>query len=182
MSLDQNLLARAQQFEPEALQSLHQQFYQPVYRYIYLKIGEANISQDLTGDVFLRLLEALKRGRGWQTTPNAWIFGIARNVVADYYRRRERRPEVELDETVLPATDAGLAQTVIAAEEQAALLAAMEELTDEQRDVVFLRFMEGLSIRDVAEVMDKTEGAIKALQYRSMQALSKIMQQKGGGT
>jgi RNA polymerase sigma-70 factor (ECF subfamily) len=180
MSLDEDLLTRAQQFEPEALQTLHRQLYQPVYRYIYLKIGDANASQDLTSDVFLRMLEALKGGRGWQTTPNAWIFGIARNVVADHYRRRERRPEVELDENALPAADPGLAQTVIAAEEQTALLAAMEELTDEQRDVVFLRFMEGLSIKDVAEVMGKTEGAIKALQFRSMQALSKIMQQKGG--
>lgn len=181
MTLDDQLLERAQRFEPEALRVLHQQLYQPVYRYIYLKIGETKTSEDLASEVFIRALEALKQGRGWSTTPQAWVFGIARNIVADYYRRRERRPEVELDEQLLPAIETSLSGQVIEAEERKALLQAITQLTDEQRDVILLRFMEGLNIKDTAEVMGKTPGAVKVLQFRAVQALSKAMQRGLGG-
>ena len=138
-------------------------------------MGDTDLCEDLTSDVFIRMLEAFKRGRGWTSTPGAWIFGIARNVVADYYRRRQRRPEVVLDERAFPAVESSLFQQVIVSEEREVLVQAISQLTDEQREVILLRFMEGLSIKDVAEVMDKPPGAVKTLQYRSIRALAKVM-------
>jgi len=178
--VDVELLEQARRFDPDALRTLHNRFYESVYRYVHFKVGDTQASEDLTSDVFLRLLEALKRGKVWRTTPDAWIFGIARNVVADHYRKQTRRVEVELDERVSLSPEEGLSQRVIVDEEQEELARALALLTDEQRDVILMRFMEGLSIKDVAEVLNKTPGAVKGLQFRAVRALSEAMQRLSG--
>ena len=170
------LLEQARRFDPEALRALHNQFYEPVYRYIHFKVGDPHASEDLTSEVFVRVLEALKRGKAWRTTPDAWIFGIARNVVADHYRQKTRQVEVELDERLTTSAEKSPVEQVMVAEKYHELSQAMALLTDEQRDVVLMRFMEGLSIKAVAEALNKTPGAVKGLQYRALRALSNAMQ------
>jgi len=173
--VETGLLERARRFDPEALRALHDRFYAPVYRYVHFKVADPQSSEDLTSEVFVRVLEALKRGMEWRTTPAAWIFGIARHVVADHYRKRMRQAEVELDDGLtMPGEDGPIARVVVA-EEYEALAKAIGSLTDEQRDVILMRFMEGLSIQDVAAALDKTPGAIKGLQHRALRALSHSM-------
>jgi RNA polymerase sigma-70 factor (ECF subfamily) len=175
MGTEEKLLEQAKRFDPDALRTLHNRFYEPIYRYVFYKVSDRQVSEDLTSDVFLRVLEALKQGKMWNTTPDAWIFGIARNVVADYYRKNSRHTDVELDERLsLPEEESPTRQVMIA-EQYDELSQAITLLTDEQRDVVVLRFMEGLSINDVAEVLNKTPGAVKGLQHRALRALSDAM-------
>ena len=81
MISDEQLLVRAKELNPAALQELHQRFYEPVARYIQFKVGNPQTVEDLSGEVFVRVLEGLKRGHGWRETAQAWIMGIARNVV-----------------------------------------------------------------------------------------------------
>ena len=76
MSEDQSLLQRAKRCYPDALGALHDRFYEPVYRYVNFKVRDQHTREDLTSEVFLRVLEGLKRGLGWRTSPAAWIFGI----------------------------------------------------------------------------------------------------------
>jgi RNA polymerase sigma-70 factor (ECF subfamily) len=173
---DTQLLIRARRFDPDALRTLHKRFYEPVYRYVQFKVADSSVCEDLTSEVFVRLLEALRQGRVWRTTPDAWIFGIARNVVVDHYRNKGRRAEVALDEDLASAPDDGPVKHVMAVEQHEALAQAMAMLTDEQRDVVLMRFMEGLNIKDVADALNKTPGAIKGLQFRALKTLSEIMQ------
>ena len=179
MQSEQDLLKRAHRFESQALGTLQQRFYQPIYRYIRYKVGDSQVSEDLTGEVFLRMLEAFKKGRGWHTTPDAWIFGIARNRVADYYRRR-RLEEVTLPEHLPAASEQSPGQQAIRQEEQDELVQAIARLGEEYREVILLRFIEELSINDVAEIMNRTPGAIKGLQYRAMRSLAKLMQELSG--
>lgn len=169
------LLERARRFDPDALRALHNRFYEPVYRYVHFKVSDPQASEDLTSEVFVRALEALKRGKVWHTTPDAWIFGIARNVVADHYRQKGRRTEVVLDERLALPEEKGPVQQVMRGEQHEALAQAITGLTDEQRDVILLRFMEGLSIKDTARVLSKTPGAVKGLQFRALRALSEAM-------
>jgi RNA polymerase sigma-70 factor (ECF subfamily) len=176
MSTEAKLLELARRFDPDALRTLHNRFYEPVYRYVHFKVSDAQASEDLTSDVFVRVLEALKRGRIWNTTPDAWIFGIARNVVADHYRHKSRRSEIDLDERLTMPDEQGPTQQAMSAEQREELTQAITSLTEEQRDVILLRFMEGLSINDVAEVLNKTPGAVKGLQHRALRALSEAMQ------
>jgi RNA polymerase sigma-70 factor (ECF subfamily) len=180
MRTEEKLLEGARRFDPDALRTLHDRLYEPVYRYVHFKVSDPQASEDLTSEVFLRMLEALKRDRMWNTTPDAWIFGIARNVVADHYRKIGRRGEVTLDERLVIPEEQSPTQQVIDIEQHAELAHAMTLLTDEQRDVILLRFMEGLSVSDVAEATGKTPGAVKGLQHRALRALSEAMQSQSG--
>jgi RNA polymerase sigma-70 factor (ECF subfamily) len=175
MGTEAQLLEQVRRFDPDALRALHNRLYEPVQRYVHFKVSDPQVSEDLTSEVFLRVLEALKRGKMWKTTPDAWIFGIARNVVADHYRNASRRSEVALDERLATPDEENPTQRIIVADQHQELIQAMTTLTQEQRDVVLLRFMEGLSINDVAEALDKTPGAVKGLQHRALRALSEAM-------
>lgn len=173
---DEQLLIRARQLDPAALQLLHQRFYEPVARYIQFKIGDPHTVEDLCGDVFVRVLEALKRGRGWRDSPQGWIMGIARNVVVDFYRQKERMPQVSLNERLTSAENTDPTRQAILNERQERLAEAIQQLTEEQRDVILMRFIEGMDIKGVAQATNKTPGAIKGLQYRALRALAEIMQ------
>ncbi|MCK6626811.1 MAG: sigma-70 family RNA polymerase sigma factor [Anaerolineae bacterium] len=173
---DQQLLAQAKQLDPAALRALHQRFYEPVARYIGFKVGDPQTVEDLSGEVFVRVIQGLKRGQTWQDSPQGWIMGIARHVVADYYRQRERMSEVELSDGLVAAAETGPAHQAVLNERKRLLEQAIQQLGDEQRDVILLRFMEGIDIQGVAKAINKTPGAVKALQYRALRALAELMQ------
>ena len=172
---DEQLLAKAKQLDPTALRALHQRFYEPVTRYIQFKVGDRQTVEDLTGEVFVRVLEGLRRGYGWRETPQAWIMGIARNVVVDHYRKKERQAEVALDDQLIAAEQSDPTHWAAQNERQRQLLQAIRQLTDEQRDVILLRFMEEIDINGVAQAINKSPGAVKGLQYRALRALAEIM-------
>lgn len=172
---DEQLLQQAQQLNPDALRSLHHRFYEPVARYISFKVGDPHIVEDLSGEVFLRVIEGLKRGHGWQGSPQGWIMGIARNVVADHYRKREKMTEVILSEQLPSSETTDPGHHALQAERMEMLRTALEQLTDEQRDVVIMRFIEGVNINGVAEALKKSPGAVKGLQFRALKALAEIM-------
>jgi RNA polymerase sigma-70 factor (ECF subfamily) len=162
------------------LQALHQRFYEPVARYIHFKVGNSQAVEDLSGEVFVRVLEGLKRGYGWRETPQAWIMGIARNVVVDHYRQQEKMTEINLNEQVIATETADPTYHALLTERQEHLTQAIHQLTDEQRDVILLRFVEGMDIKGVAATMNKTPGAIKGLQYRALRELAKILGEISG--
>jgi RNA polymerase sigma-70 factor (ECF subfamily) len=176
MSNDEQLLARAKQLDPIALRALHQRFYEPVARYIQFKVGNQQTVEDLSGEVFVRVLEGLKRGKAWQDSPQGWIMGIARHVVTDYYRQRERMTEVKLSERLVASEESAPVQQAIRNERKRNLMQAIQQLTAEQRDVILMRFMEGINIQGVAKALNKTPGAVKGLQFRAIRALAETMQ------
>ena len=173
---DQQLLIQAQKLEPDALKALHERFYETVARYIQFKVGNPRTVEDLCGDVFVRILEGLQQGRGWRESPQGWIMGIARNVVADFYRRRERMTEVALNPNLTSSRQTDPTYHALQNETHRQLKAAIDQLTEEQRDVILMRFMEGVDIKSVANAINKSPGAVKGLQYRAMKALAEIME------
>lgn len=176
MNHDEQLLAQAKQLDPAALQLLHHRYYEPVARYIKFKVGDSQTVEDLSGEVFVRVIQGLKRGQGWQDSPQGWIMGIARHVVADHYRQKERAPEVELSEHLAAQTETNPAYQAMLSDRKRVLHQAIQQLGEEQRDVILLRFMEGVDIRVVAKAVNKTPGAVKALQYRALRVLAEKMQ------
>jgi RNA polymerase sigma-70 factor (ECF subfamily) len=175
MTNDQQLLAQAKQLNPAAIRALHERFYGAVARYIQFKVGDPHTVEDLCGEVFVRVLQGLKRGQAWQDSPQGWIMGIARHVVADHYRQKERRSEVELYDDLPAALESNPTQQAALNERKRLLEQAIQQLGEEQRDVILLRFMEGIDIQGVARAINKTPGAVKALQYRALRALAEIM-------
>lgn len=176
MMTDEQLLAQAKQLEPAALRALHEQFYESVARYIQFKVGNFQTVEDLSGEVFVRVIEGLRKGQGWRDSPKGWIMGIARHVVTDYYRKKERMTEVKLSEELASAENDSPFHQAVLNERKQQLMQAINQLTDEQRDVILMRFIEGIDIHGVAKALNKTPGAVKGLQYRAVRALAEIMQ------
>jgi RNA polymerase sigma-70 factor, ECF subfamily len=174
---EQGILERASRADPEALGALYDRYVDRIYKYIYHRVGQADLAEDLTAQVFARMLEAIREGRAWRTSFSGWIYRIAHNLVIDHYRRRGRAAFVELEEaSPLVADEGDPLRKVEARLESEHLRAALGRLTEEQAEVIALRFLDELSIAEVAAMMNKTEGAIKALQYRAVLALRRVMQ------
>lgn len=182
MPEDAALLAQARAFDPKALAHIHDSFYPPLYRYIMLRVSDREVAEDLTSEVFARLLAALRKGTAPQSTLRGWLYGVAANVVADHQRAAYRVTQIELDETAVSNT-IGPAERIEATLTREALLHAVQDLTDDQQQVIALRYGSELPIRDVAETMGKSEGAVKQLLARAVTRLSKTMQPmvEGGG-
>ncbi|MCB9419574.1 MAG: sigma-70 family RNA polymerase sigma factor [Ardenticatenaceae bacterium] len=172
------LLNRARALEPEALEKIHDLYYVPIYRYIAFRVNEHETAEDLTSEVFTRLLSALQDKTAPQKTIKGWLFSVASRVVKDFYRKKYRRKQVTLEESVPSLTD-GPAQKVESMLTNESLRQAITELTEEQQEIIALRFGYEMSIRDVAETTGKSEGAVKMLQARAIAALSRTMQAGG---
>jgi len=166
------LLARARELDQGALAEIHDAYYGPLLRYIAFRVSDQQIAEDLTSDVFTRLLTALHDGRAPETTLRGWLYGVAANVVNDFHRQRYRRPQTELPET-LASPHGDPTEAAERTLQQNHLREALVELTLEQQDVLALRFGYDMPIRDVAETLGKSEGAIKQLQARAVTMLSK---------
>lgn len=170
------LVERAAHSDPEAIASLYDLYAPRIYNYIYHRLSDPITAEDLTGQTFLRMIEALRSDRGWRSSFSGWLFRIAHNLVIDHYRRRSQAEFSDLDDFPnIPAHDSDPYKAAAAILDSDALVRAINELTEEQAQVIALRFLEGYSITEVAAFMDKTEGAIKALQYRAVASLRRIM-------
>lgn len=175
--MDEQLLDRARAYDAEALAAIYDRYEAKIYSYVYHRVGNPSVAQDLTSQVFLRMLEAIQGERAWKTSFSGWLYRIAHNLVIDHYRRRGRATQVSFDDvpTLVAKTDdpEHAAERMLAAE---GLRTAINRLTEEQAQVVTLRFLEDLSIAEVAAAMGKTEGAVKALQYRAVMSLRRLME------
>jgi RNA polymerase sigma-70 factor (ECF subfamily) len=166
------LLARARQFDTEALAQIHDDYYGPLFRYVAFRVGDRETAEDLASEVFTRFLSALRQRNPPSTTLRGWLYAVAANVVSDHLRQRYRAPHVELHEA-LPSHEAGPAEVVEAALAREDLKQAMADLTEEQQHVIALRFGHELPIQEVARTIGKTEGAVKQLQARAIAALAR---------
>jgi RNA polymerase sigma-70 factor (ECF subfamily) len=170
------LLAAAQQFDAVALGELYDRYEAKIYNYIYRRCGEQVVAEDLAAQVFLKMLESIRDGKSWHSSFSGWLYRIAHNLVIDHYRRRDRQPSVNIDDA--PPAASGSEDPVATAEmniDADRLRAAIRRLTDEQAEVVSLRFLEGYSIAEVADMVGRSEGAIKALQYRAVATLRSLL-------
>lgn len=172
------LLARARRLETSALTTIHEQYYDAIYRYIHFRIGNTMVAEDLASDVFVRLLNALRDKHAPQNSIRGWLYSVAANVVADYYRKMGRMEETILHDEV--AAQKALPEELVSQQLSAeSLHAAIQTLPDSQQAVLSLRFGAGLRIKEVATLLDKSEGAIKQLQLRAVTALARQLSLQG---
>lgn len=170
------LLARVQAGDRAALVEIHDRFHARIFRFVALQVADGDVAADLTSEVFVRFLDALDGPRAPRSSLQGWLFGVARNVVNMHHRQRYRHPEVAIDEA-LPA-EGDLDDAVADVDDRAALAAALAALTDEQQQVLALRYGSGLPIAEAAAAMGKSDGAIKQLQARAVAALARQMTQR----
>src|SRR5919201_667250 len=169
-----DVIARAKLGDRAAFAELYDRHVDSVYRYLLYRVREPSDAEDLTSEVFTRAFANIHRYRWQGKSFLAWLYTIARNAVTD--RRRRDRPTVDLDNAYGVAEEGPTAhERAIHGEAVDALRGAVKHLTTEQQEVIVLRFVENMSSRQVAKVLGKNEGAIRALQFRALGRLRKLL-------
>ena len=173
----EDIVRRAQQGERTAFARLYELYYDQILRYVSFKCGNQQEAEDLTGEVFLKMLESIDKFRFQGFPFTSWLYRIAHNVVVDNFRRKGRRPTVSLDAAIgaAGASDADLEKTAQIGLTMREVAVAMDDLTDLQREVVTLRFASGLSIAETARAVGRKENAVKALQHAGIQKLRRAL-------
>ena len=168
------LLEKARTFDQAALGEVYDLYSDALYAYAYKHVGDTQLAEDLVAEAFQRLLKAFKSGGGPTEHLQAYLYRITHNLITDTYRR-EPPPPLELQEDRLQQEGQGPAEIVSDRQEADLVRRALRLLTPEQRQVIVLRFLEGLSTREIALVMEKSIGSIKAQQHRGLAALQRSL-------
>lgn len=173
------LVAQARQ-DPRAFGVLYERYIDRVYAYIYHRVGNAQDTEDLTARTFYRALDKLDTYEDRGLPFSAWLFRIAHNLVANWHRDRGRRHFLSLDRLWTHSKEGDTPEAYLEqAETHDALWAAINRLPAERKDLLLYKFSSRLSNLEIGEMMNKSEGAIKSLYFRTLAALRKDLEAKG---
>jgi RNA polymerase sigma-70 factor (ECF subfamily) len=176
-----NLVERAKKYDSDAFGKLYDLYFNKIYAYIFYRVGYVDEAEDLSEQVFLKALEAI-RSFDWRGIPfSAWLFRIAHNLVIDRYRRNYKMTNISIDEISPIASEIETPEKLtIDKLSQEKLHVAISHLTKDQQQVIILKFFSNLSNTEIAQFLDKPVGAVKSLQHRALNSLKRIL--KGGLT
>lgn len=166
------LLDRIRQYDQTALAQVYDENYDRIYRYVFRFVGRVDVAEDLTASVFLRLLTAVRNGNSPRTNLVAWLYRVAHNLVVDSFRRVPE--ELELGEW-LPSHDPDWTHVLDQSLQMERVRRALMQLTPAQQQVIVLRFLEELDSAEIAAILNRTEGAVDALQHRALVALRQAL-------
>jgi RNA polymerase sigma-70 factor, ECF subfamily len=170
---EHELLTQAGQFDTRALAEIYDLYSPRLYRYAMRLLGDDCSAEDCVSETFSRFLRALQAGKGPRDYLQAYLFRTAHNLVVDHYRRHAERVTEELDDDLPQAeTTEGIAENNL---RQSRVRAALHKLTEDQQQVVSLKFLEGWENDEIACVLHKPVGAIKSLQHRALAQLQKFL-------
>lgn len=179
---EEALINLAKTGDKGAIGRLYDEHLQPIYRYVRYRVDNDAAAEDITSDVFLRMVRELPRYTYTGAPFRAWLYRIANNCITDVFRRQRYDASEELaDETPLDADDP--LDVLVAAEDQDQLMRALRTLSPDYQNTLVLRFVNDVSHAEVAAALGKTEGAVRVLQHRALKALAQALQviQHGGG-
>ena len=174
MQEEESLVKRALQGDQMAFARLYEEYFDKIYRYVAIRIGDKTEAEDMTQQVFLKAVKSISSFK-WRGIPfSAWLFRIAHNQVVDYLRKKKKQPTTLFDESLVSHNTSPELMAERSLDIQQLQLAT-RRLTDAQREVISLRFAGGLSVAEVSRIMGRSQGAVKALQHSAIVALRKIL-------
>jgi RNA polymerase sigma-70 factor (ECF subfamily) len=172
------LVARLQAYDEAAIRQVYRLYADSIYRYAFYQSGDPELAEDVAGEVFVRMMESIGtyayRGR----PISAWLYRTARNLIIDHQRRRNRLKPLDeaIESSLISDNPIDLAELQLTANE---MYATLNGLTDEQRQVIVLKFLENLDNRRIAEIIGKSEGSVKSLQHRALRSLRRLLEKRG---
>jgi len=170
------LVRAVQNGDGEAFGKLYDRYVDHVFRFIFYRVNDRALAEDFTSETFLRALRRISTINYQGRDIGAWFMTIARNIVFDHTKSARFRLEMTTAESVeTPDTEASPEHAVLAHLTNTRLLSAVNELGEEQKECIVLRFLHGLSVAETAAVMGKNDGAIKALQHRAVKRLASML-------
>jgi len=172
--------ARAAQVDHSAFGTLYRRYLDRVYGYCFYLLGDHHDAEDATERTFLAALAAIDRYRDQGSTFRAWLFRIAHNQLANALRARSRQRTAPLDAVVEPMTPGDPAAELVQAEEARTVRRAVALLAEDRRQVIVLRFVDGLSAREIGAVIGRSEGAVRVLQHRALRDLAALLARRRG--
>jgi RNA polymerase sigma-70 factor (ECF subfamily) len=174
---DAELVARLKANDDEAYREVVARFGDPLYGYIYSITGDPHLSEDVLGETYLRMIERIDTYAFYGVPLKAWLYRIAHNLAINALKRARRLVGADaLESAAAPADDP--ATTVAAQQEADALRMALAKLTEEQQQVVLLRFVAEQSTTEIAQTLEKTENAIKQMQFRALRSLGRLLERR----
>ena len=170
------LVGLAQAGDGEAFGQLYDRYVDTVFRFIYFRVNDRALAEDFTSETFLRALRRIGTISYQGRDIGAWFITIARNIVLDHLKSARHRLETTTADTIegreqAQSTEAAVLDTL----QSERLMEAVQQLGDEQRECVMLRFVHGMSVSETAQIMGKNDGAIKALQHRAVRKLADLV-------
>lgn len=182
LDAERALAAQACRGDRRAFAELYNQYIDKIYRYVYYRVGQSSDAEDITSQTFLKAWDAIGDYE-WRDHPfGAWLFRIAHNLVVDYHRARrdvvsldDATPQLESKASRDNLRPEGVLATMLASDR---IRRALSRLTEEQQQVLILRFFEGLSTGETALLMGKRRGAIRGLQFRALAALRELLERQ----
>ena len=170
---------RAAQADHAAFGTLYRRYLDRVYGYSFYLLGDHHDAEDATERTFLAALGAIDQFRDEGATFRSWLFRIAHNQLANALRARSRRRDESLDGVREPAAADDPARLASLADDARRLRESVASLSEDRRQVVILRFVDGLTSREIGEVLGRTEGAVRVLQHRALRELAVLLERGG---
>ena len=164
-----------QKLDPQVISAVYDRYFPGVYRYVFYRLGDQQVAEDISSDVFVRLLEAVKAKRAPDSSLKGWLITTASYVVADHLRNKYRRPTEVLQEKMVDDFASSVTDEVDHRQKTDAVRKAFTQLTLEQQHVLSLRFGDGYSLEETASLMNKKVNAVKALQFRAVASLQRLI-------
>lgn len=171
---DDEIIARARKGDRTAITAIYEQTYPAIYRYLYYRLDCQEAAEDLSSEVYVRMISSLDTFCPQEVPFPALLFQIARNLTIDYYRRMQHRNHLPLEENVINVTQ-DLTRSLDGRLNSVVLRQALNRISENQRDVLVLRFIAGMPIGEVAQMIRKSEDAVKGLQRRGLLALRSLL-------
>ena len=172
---EQHIIEEAQRGDKACFGMLYTHYVPPIYRFIYMKVSGREESEDLTHEVFLAAWQNLGRYKPQGFPFSSWLYQIARNRVIDHYRVKKVHTPLESVDAELVSAPSGLEERLDGDLNLQKIKSALQQLSHDQQDVLIMKFMQDLSHAEIASAIKKSEGAVRLIQHRGIQALKRLI-------
>lgn len=176
------LLVRIKKKDPQAFSEVYDLYITPIYRFIYFKVATKQDAEDLTSEVFLKIWQYITETEEEIQNLRALLYRTARNLVIDFYSRSAKRDltqDLEVLETIRDERQQSLLSQIDVAFEMQDIEKVLRQLKDEYREVIILRYIEELSIAEIAKVLQKSKGSVRVLLHRALKVAKELANQNG---
>ncbi len=156
---------------------IYNQYIDKIYRFIFLKVSSQNIAEDLSSETFLKGWEVFKKGPNKIENPQAFLYQIARNLVTDYYREKGRTQFVSADCVPLADPGLGLEEKSFLDSDIDKIRIVLANLKEDYQEVIIWRYLDDLSIGEMAKLLNKPEATIRVMLHRALKTLKKELKE-----
>jgi len=177
-SSDERLLELAQQGDKSAVGQIYRRYVESIYQFVRLRVGDMQVAEDITSSVFEKLIHGLAEGKGPQTHLRGWLFQVARHAIYDTYGKQTALPLDTIEQWSAPSSE-GPEQQALANINAETLREMILLLSPDQQEVLLLRFDQQLSLKESADILGKSVGTIKTLQFRAVKRLRQFVEKVG---